>query len=114
MADAGGGVFALLPQCVTSPTPCGRLARASRETCKHKLQERVLRHIRDAELPYGSRSSRLSLACPTSRRRDATATMISNVNTNNPAVKRIMREAREVRAATPATLCLGGCVHHAT
>ena len=40
--------------------------------------------------------------------------MISNVNTNNPAVKRIMREAREVRAAPPATLCLGGCVHHAT
>ena len=40
--------------------------------------------------------------------------MITNVNTNNPAVKRIMREAREVRAATPATLCLGGCVHHAT
>jgi hypothetical protein len=40
--------------------------------------------------------------------------MISNVNTNNPAVKRIMREAREVHAAIPATLCLRGCVHHAT
>ena len=63
-------------------------------------------HVR----PLHTRSSHAQ----TSRRRDATATMISNVNTNNPAVKRIMREAREVHAATPATHCLRGCVHHAT